>query len=210
MTHVAGYDDGMTVTGSKTEASGLRDVTRRAVRAEITAKALDLFLEQGFEETTVNQVAAAVGMSSRSVFRYFDSKEDMVISELVELGHEVAAALQSQPDHEDPWAALRHAVQVCVQAMQDEALGLRRATMLANTPALRTAMLDKQTRWQQMLVPHIEARLPAAGGHGALQARTLVAAALACLDVAATAWTESQGKQPLTDLVDIAFAALHA
>src|SRR5690348_6370193 len=125
MTNMAGYDCGMTVTSGKAEPGGLRDVTRRAVRAEIAAKAMDLFLEQGFEETTVNQVAAAVGMSSRSVFRYFDSKEEMVIGELVDLGHEVAAALEGRPDDEDPWIALRHALQVCVDSLEGQEAGRR-------------------------------------------------------------------------------------
>jgi AcrR family transcriptional regulator len=200
----------MAVTSGKAEPGGLRDVTRRAVRAEIAAKAMDLFLEQGFDETTVNQVAAAVGMSSRSVFRYFDSKEEMVIGELVELGHEVAAALERRPDDEDPWIALRHALQVCVDSLEGQEVGRRRATMLASTPSLRTAMLDKQMRWQEALVPHIEKRLPVTGELRALQARALVSTALACLDVAATAWTEPPGDRSLRDLVDVAFAAIRS
>jgi AcrR family transcriptional regulator len=207
---MAGYDCGMTVTSGKAEPGGLRDATRRAVRAEIAAKAMDLFLEQGFEETTVNQVAAAVGMSSRSVFRYFGSKEEMVIGELVELGHEVAAALEGRPDDEGPWIALRHALQVCVDSLEGQEAGRRRATMLANTPSLRTAMLDKQMRWQEMLVPHIEGRLHVAGELGTLQARALVSTALACLDVAATAWTQPPSDRSLRDLVDVAFAAIRS
>jgi AcrR family transcriptional regulator len=200
----------MAVTNTRAEPGGLREVTRRAVRAEIAATAMGLFLEQGFEETTVNQVAAAVGMSSRSVFRYFDSKEEMAIGELVELGHEVAAALAGRPDDEDPWIALRHALQVCVDSLEGQEVGRRRATMLANTPSLRTAMLDKQMRWQEVLVPHIEKRLPVTGELRALQARALVSTALACLDVAATAWTQPPSDQSLRDLVDAAFAAIRS
>jgi len=190
----------------------MRDIARRAVRAEIAAKALQLFLAQGFEETTVNQVAAAVGMSGRSLFRYFDTKEDMVIGGLVELGHDVTAALELRPADEDPWTALRHALEVCVESLEleDDEVGLRRAKMLANTPSLRTAMLDKQLRWQQLLVPHIENRLRASGQPQTLQARALVSAALSCLDVAATVWTEVEGSRPLTNLVDDAFAAVRS
>ena len=200
----------MVATGAKTEAGGMRDIARRAVRAEITAKAMELFLAQGFEETTVNQIATAVGMSGRSLFRYFDSKEDMVIGELIALGGEVAAALEQRPAHEDPWTALRHAVQVCVESLEDQQAGLRRATMLADTPSLRTAMLDKQLRWQQMLIPHVKERLDTAAELGDLKAAALVSSALSCLDVAATAWTRMQGNQPLRDLVDVAFAAVRS
>jgi AcrR family transcriptional regulator len=188
----------------------MRDVIRRTVRAEIAAKAMGLFLEHGFEETTLNQVAAAVGMSSRNVSRYFDSKEEMAIGELVELGHEVAAALDGRPGDEDPWIALRHALQVCVDSLEGQEVGRRRATMLANTPSLRTAMLDKQMRWQEILVPHVERRLHVTGDLGTLQARALVSTALACLDVAATAWTQPPSDRSLRDLVDAAFAAIRS
>ncbi|MBB4794359.1 TetR/AcrR family transcriptional regulator [Streptomyces nodosus] len=208
MTKLAGYDDEMVDAATKLEGSGMRDVARRAVRAEIAATAMELFLAEGYEETTVKQIGAAVGMAGRTLFRYFDTKEDLVIGGLIELGADVAAALARRPADEDPWNALRHALQVCVESMEGDELGLRRATMLANTPSLRTAMLDKQLRWQQMLVPHIENRLPGPEQLRALQSRALVSAALTCLDVGATVWTEVEGSQPLTHLVDAAFAAV--
>ena len=200
----------MVDAAENTETGAMRDVARRAVRAEIATKAMELFLAQGFEETTVNQIAATVGMSGRSLFRYFEAKEDMVIGELIELGRDVQAALELRPADEDPWSALRHALQVCVESMEGHRFGLRRATMLANTPSLRTAMLDKQLRWQQMLAPHVEHRLQGSQQRRALQARALVAAALSCLDVAGTRWTEVEGGQPLSELVDTAFAAVRS
>lgn len=186
----------------------MREVARRAVQAEIAAKAMKLFLVQGFEQTTVNQIAAEVGISSRSVFRYFDSKEEMVVGELIELGTELVAALEHRPAQEDPWVALRQALQVCVDSLEGHPLGLRRATMLATTPSLRTAMIDKHLRWQQILVPDIAKRLQHGGELAELQARGLVSAALSCLDVAATAWTETHDTRTLTDLVDLVFAAV--
>ncbi|MFJ9543829.1 TetR/AcrR family transcriptional regulator [Streptomyces sp. NPDC101225] len=196
--------------GKKEPVAGLRNVTRQAVRAEIAAKALDLFLEQGFEQTTVNQIAAAVGMSPRSVFRYFDTKEDMVIGGLIELGHGVADALESQPEDRTAWTALRNALQVCVEALEGEELGLRRATMLADTPALRTALLNKQLHWQRLLIPHVTQRLGGADETRELRARALVASALACLDVAATEWTRGNGSRPLGSLLDTVISAVRA
>jgi AcrR family transcriptional regulator len=212
---MARYAAEMGNAAAKTATGGMRDVARRAVRAEIAAKAMELFLDQGFEETTVNQIAAGVGMSGRSLFRYFDTKEDMAIGGLVELGHDVAAALEDRPADEEPWSALRHALEVCVESLEGDEVGLRRAKMLAGTPSLRTAMLDKQLRWQEMLVPHVEQRLRGSGQPQtlqarALQARALVSAALGCLDVAATVWTEVEGGRPLTNLVDDAFAAVRS
>ena len=64
--------------------------TRRVVQAELLAEALDLFLSQGFEATTVDQTARAAGMSRRSFFRYFASKGDVLALALAATGADVA------------------------------------------------------------------------------------------------------------------------
>ncbi|MEU6496574.1 TetR/AcrR family transcriptional regulator [Streptomyces sp. NPDC046984] len=186
---------------------GLRSVTRRAVRAEISAKALQLFLTQGFEETTVSQIAAAVGTSTRNVFRYFASKEDILISDLLELGDQVATSLADRPADEDAWTALRRALQVCVDSLEKDVNGVQKAQMLASSPSLRTALRDKQMRWTQLLVPYVTARLESSAEMRELQAQALVSSALSCLDAAAMSWI-SQEEKSLDDYVDVAFAAI--
>ncbi|MEW2470558.1 TetR/AcrR family transcriptional regulator [Streptomyces sp. NPDC046994] len=186
---------------------GLRSVTRRAVRAEISAKALQLFLTQGFEETTVSQIAAAVGTSTRNVFRYFASKEDILISDLLELGDQVATSLADRPADENAWTALRRALQVCVDSLERDVNGVQKAQMLASSPSLRTALRDKQMRWTQLLVPYVTARLESSAEMRELQAQALVSSALSCLDAAAMSWISQEGKS-LDDYVDVAFAAI--
>ena len=193
---------------TKGRSPGLREVTRRAVRAEIAAKAVELFVDQGFEKTTVDQIAAAVGMSTRSVFRYFATKEDMVVGNLMGLGHDVAAALEDRPADEPPWTALRHALQVCVDSLEGEEAGLRTATMLAGTPALRTAMLSKHAQWERLLIPQVIDRLDGPEASRPLRAHALVSCALSCLDVAATEWTRTAGAGSLGALLDTAIRAV--
>ena len=77
-------------------------MTRRAVRTQIAEAAMALFVAEGFDETTVDQIASAVGISSRSVFRYFATKEDMVVGHLDEIGERLAAALEARPRDESP------------------------------------------------------------------------------------------------------------
>jgi AcrR family transcriptional regulator len=199
--------DGMASDGTGRNA-GLREMTRRAVRAEVAAKALELFVDQGFEQTTVDQIAAAVGMSTRSVFRYFATKEDMAVGNMIELGHDVAAALADRPANEPPWEALRHALQVCVDSLEGEEAGLRTATMLAGTPALRTAILGKHLQWEQLLIPQVVERLDGREASRHLRAHALVSCALSCLDVAATEWTRTAGAASLGGLLDTAIGAV--
>jgi AcrR family transcriptional regulator len=188
-----------------------RDVARRAVQAEIATAAEALFVEQGFEETTVEQVAAAVGMSSRSVSRYFPSKEDMVVGRMIDTGFEVAAALEARPSDEPPWEAMRRALDECLQVIEhDGDTALARAELLATTPALSAAMHQKRDHWKALLVPLLAARLKGQASTRDLRADAIVSAALSCLDVAATAWVNSGGKKPLGALMDAVVDAVRS
>jgi AcrR family transcriptional regulator len=193
--------------------SGLRDLTRRTVAAQIADRAKDLFIEQGFEETTLEQIAAAVGISSRSVSRYFKTKEDIVVGSMIDLGDEVAAVLQRRPSDEAPWTALRRALDVSVDSITNDSAGLRAARMRTDTPALRAAVQEKHRAWTALLVPHLLERLDRHdGGEEAVRVRAeaMVVSALGCLDVAVEAWTRTGNALTLGDYLDIAFDALRS
>jgi len=85
-------------------------MTRQAVRGQIADRAMELFRQYGFEKTTIGQIAAEVGMSGRSVSRYFASKEDMVVGNLRVIGQGIADRLETRPSDEPPWEALRGAL----------------------------------------------------------------------------------------------------
>ena len=186
-------------------AARSREVARRAVQAEIAKTAESLFVEQGFEETTVEQIAAAVGMSSRSVSRYFPSKEDIVVGAMLRVGDDVAAALEARPPEETPWEAVRRAFE---PALDSIAAAPARAEILATTPSLRAAVSRKQAHWTELLVPRLAARLKGPAASRELQAHAIVAAALACLGVAVSEWRSSGGKRPIGAFMDAAIAAV--
>jgi AcrR family transcriptional regulator len=185
-------------------ATGLRDRARRAVRTEVAAVALELFARQGFDNTTIEQIAAAAGLSRSSFFRYFATKEDVVLGGLEERGKTLREALVARPDDEPPWQALRAAFETIVRANTDDRdRALRLATMLAHTPSLRAWHAEKQVRWQALLVPELARRM----GHpdddlGDPVPRAVVAAALACLDAAVQAWRASPDGTDLGGLLD--------
>jgi AcrR family transcriptional regulator len=198
----------MTSTGAR--GSGLRELTRRTVRAQIAERAVALFIAQGFEETTVEQIATEVGMSARSVFRYFDTKEDMVVGSMQESGARLAEALAERPADEGPWQALRGALAVLLAKIAEDREGaLAMARMFASTPALRAARQQKHAQWRELLVPGMLARL-----HGGpeetreLRAAAITTAVLGCFDVSITRWSEGGGKGALEDLLDIAITAV--
>jgi AcrR family transcriptional regulator len=183
----------------------LRERTRRAVQADVAAAAVGLFLEHGFEATTMDHVAAAAGISRRSLFRYFDTKEDMVLGNLRETGRAVQARLAARPAAEPPWDAMRAAL----RGMLDEPgeslpRTLKLARMLFETPSLRARHLEKQLEWLDLLAPEIQKRLPGPD----LRARALVACALTCLDAATEAWVRTGGEADIEQLYDQAVAAV--
>ena len=83
--------------------------------------------------------------------------------------------------------------------------------MLYGTPSLRASHLEKQLRWQELLVPNVQERLGASSSAAPdPRARAIVACALACLDVAVEAWARSGGEEDLARLFDRAVAAVRA
>ncbi|MFD3685532.1 TetR family transcriptional regulator [Nocardiopsis sp. NPDC058631] len=194
---------------------GLRERTRRAVHREIAAAGMALFLEQGFEETAIEQIAEAAGISRRSFFRYFPTKEDVVLGDMIDRGHRVSAALAARPAGEEPWAAVRAALLALrEEGPFDPAVDLRIARMMHQAPSLRARHLEKHLAWQELLVPELARRLRHTHGFDEVtaehRAAAIVATALTCLDVATATWMRLDGEVPLEGLWDEAVAAVRA
>lgn len=187
----------------------LRERQRAAAREEIASSALELFLSQGFESTTIDQIVVSVGVSRRSFFRHFATKEDVVLGDLVGRGAVIAEALAARPVEEGPWEALRAALQSSAETtMPDAKFGLALGRLLFQTPSLHARHLEKRLRWQEMLVPIIVARLGTSDSGATLRASAIVASALACLDAASEAWVANDGATDLTALYDEAVKAI--
>ncbi|RAS65071.1 TetR family transcriptional regulator [Lentzea atacamensis] len=171
--------------------------------------ALALFLEHGFEETTVDQVVAAAGISRRSFFRYFGTKEDIVFGDLAEQGPAILEALRERPDDEPIWEALGHAFGVLTTRMSPER-GAMIGRLVTTSPALRAAHLEKHLRWQEVLAPEVERRVGTGGAPAGLVGEAIVATVLACLDAASAAWVRQGADGGLDELRRLTYAALTA
>ncbi|MGC4939716.1 TetR family transcriptional regulator [Kribbella sp. DT2] len=182
--------------------TGLRDRARRAVRAEVAGIGFGLFAEHGFDQVTADQIAAAAGMSRTSFFRYFPTKEDVVLGHLEEMGEELSAALAARPAGEGAWVALEQAFyDQFGETLEDPDRALRLAKMMQETPALRARHLEKQQKWQELLAPEVARRLRITDDPSDPRARAVTGAALACLDAANVAWMNSKGEKDMRDLI---------
>ena len=122
---------------------GLRERKKLKTRALIQREAMRLFLEKGFDETTVEDIAEAVEISPSTFFNYFPSKEDVVFED--ELDPLILAAFDAQPADTNPVRRLRMAMRTVfgqLTPMQDRMMR-DRMQLLATTPELRGAMLSQ-------------------------------------------------------------------
>src|SRR5580693_320999 len=83
-----------------TATPGLRERKRQQTRERLTRMAMALFLERGFEATTLDDIAAAADISRRSFFHYFASKEDVVFAWHEETTAALIAAVEARPASE--------------------------------------------------------------------------------------------------------------
>jgi len=179
---------------------------RLLVRSELAEAAVKLLADQGFEETTVDQIVAAVGMSRRTFSRYFDSKEDVIVHMLAEAGVKLCAELNARPADEPPAVALRRALSVFTSmSVGNPAKMLRVSRLILDTPALLARFLERQSQWQAEMTGILALR---AGLDPDVDLRPAVAAgvALTAFQAALRRWVDSDGIESLDEVVDQALA----
>jgi AcrR family transcriptional regulator len=123
--------------------SGLRERKKAKTHQAIQEAALRLFRAQGYEATTVEQIAAAAEVSPSTYFRYFPTKEDVVIHDA--LDPILFASFADQPAELSPIQALRASMAAVFGALTPEELALEfeRQDLIVSVPELRARMLDE-------------------------------------------------------------------
>jgi AcrR family transcriptional regulator len=185
---------------------GLRERKKAKTRAAIRDQALRLIREQGYDATTVEQIAEAAEVSPSTFFRYFPTKEDVVLQDDLDLLW--IDAFRAQPPGLSPIAALRTALHEGFASMSDADMTLLRQTMdLAAIPAVRARMLDELARTTQLLASAIAERSGRADDDFAV-----LTAAGAVLGVAMAAWftTDDDDIQAFADKYERGLALLEA
>ncbi|MGH8878125.1 MAG: TetR family transcriptional regulator [Stackebrandtia sp.] len=185
---------------------GLRDRTRRAVRAELSRLAVDLFSRQGFEQTTVDDITTAAGLSKRSFFRYFPTKEDAVFGDLELLGDGVVTQLRDRPRAEAPWDSLHRVLREWSQQIHAAGAASVKLRLIESTPALRARFQQEREQLRLEIAATLRER------HGEsltdFDIDLLTGAAGAALDAASREVSRTDAPELREGLVDRAFAAL--
>ena len=128
-------------------------------RVHVVAESIRLFAENGYEATTVEQIAAAAGVSRRTFFRQFRSKEDVIFADHESLLATVADDLATTGD--DPWSAVCRAGElVFAHFRANRDLAARRYRVVSRVPALRERELVTTYRYQRLFESFLRRRLP--------------------------------------------------
>ncbi|MFI7422336.1 TetR family transcriptional regulator [Nonomuraea sp. NPDC049684] len=192
--------------------TGLRELQRQRVHEAISTAAIALFLERGFDEVPVTEIAAAAGVSKPTLFKYFPTKEDLVLHRFADHKGEAARVVRGRAPGEHPVAALRrhHLARLAahdpVTGLNDHPEVLAFHRMVFDTPSLAVRLFHHMAQDEAELAEAL------AESMDELTAALLAAQALAVQRVLARrAWAQLAAGRPLAETeADAVRAAGHA
>lgn len=186
---------------------GLRDRKKEQTRLAICGAALQLFERQGFEGTTVDDIADAANVSSRTFFRYFDSKIDVVLAHKHEEGESLRDLLMARPPDEGPIEAVHAVFRDRLAAIKENPDMVRQFRVLMSSPTLRKVAADHFQDNKSELVEAFADRLQTSPDD--LAPRVLAAALSETIWVIIERWVAT-GSDPeqLGPIIDDAFMRL--
>ncbi len=137
---------------------GLRETKKLQTRQEIADEAMRLFVTHGFEDVTVSEVAAAAGVSEKTVFNYFPTKEDLFFDEVPKREALLVAAMRERESGESILAALRRLqVRECARLSSPGFANFAR--VIEESPALRAKELEVMAGFALVLTGAIQNEL---------------------------------------------------
>jgi AcrR family transcriptional regulator len=185
---------------------GISERKRRAVRTELSEVALQLLTDRDFESVTVDEIAAAAGVSRRTFFRYFASKEDVVFAFLDQGAMRFCEEVVTRPPEEGPVTAVHQALRHHLAAYQSSTALVR---LVRETPSLRAR---EHVNREQLRLGIVEALGRRLGVDAERDARphVLASIALAPLDAAFVTWfSGARSGEDLGSLLDEALATFN-
>jgi len=184
---------------------GLRERHKLRTHLALRDTALELFLQRGFEATTVEDVAAAVDVSPRTFFRYFPTKGDVIVLPYVDLFDDWEMLVRTAPAERALIDVLREASHFITQAYEDDSQYWDRHHQAVTTdPNLGPVMLQTQARLQHRAAATLAERLGLDPLHD-LRPRIIAAAAMAAVGAAVTHWYAGGRQDDRRAVIDAAY-----
>ncbi|MDI9835598.1 TetR family transcriptional regulator [Streptomyces sp. KAU_LT] len=164
------------------------------MRDALVAAAFRLFLERGYEQTTVDDIVALAGVGRRSFFRYFPSKEDVVFPDHERCLADMEAFLAASDDGHEPVRRVCDAARLVLGLYaENPTFSVQRYRLTKRVPGLRAYELSVVWRYERALAEYLRARF-ADRREGTLRADVIAAAVVAAHNNALRSWLRSDGK----------------
>lgn len=186
-------------------AIGLRERKRRETRQRITDAGICLFLERGYDATTLDAIAAAAGISRRTFFYYFKSKDDILLSLQSGVGEMLIAAVRTAPRGKRPIDAVRQAmITVCASIPADEMLAIDR--LMRSSATVQARKQASYVTYEQELFAALRELWPEPGRETGL--RLVAMLAIGAMRLATDALQRERTGRSFVDLLGEAFDAI--
>jgi AcrR family transcriptional regulator len=187
--------------------TGLRERKKAATRASLATAALELGVERGIEHLTVEDIAEAAGVSTRTFFNYFPTKEAAFVADDVDRGRDFVRSVAAQGDEMAPWQALRTAAVSALGRSElperELALKIRLSRM---SPAVVAEQLAQFERLEHELVDEVARRCGLAATD--LLPRLMTAAVTAAFRATVETWLTAGSSDDFTNVLERALDAL--
>ncbi|MFI7413774.1 TetR family transcriptional regulator [Streptomyces sp. NPDC049627] len=182
----------------KSEAGAARPPMRQA----LIAAAFQLFLERGYEQTTVDDIVALAGVGRRSFFRYFPSKEDVVFPDHERCLADMTAFLAASDEEHEPVRRVCDAARLVLRMYaENPTFSVQRYRLTKKVPGLRAYELSVVWRYERALADYLRGRF-SGRRDGTLQADVIAAAVVAAHNNALRSWLRSDGQDDASAAVD--------
>jgi AcrR family transcriptional regulator len=179
---------------------------RQQTRQRIADAGLRLFLEHGFEATTLDAIAEAAGIARRTFFHYFDSKEALLYVYEDEVEHSFRASLADVDSNTPPFEAMALALRDMIASFGSER-ARKIDTVLHSTDSLRACKQADYERLESFMFSALAEKWPEPSGY--LRLRLIAMVGISALRVAVERWRlDASGS--LQDYVNESFAALRS
>ncbi|MET8447304.1 TetR family transcriptional regulator [Streptomyces sp. NPDC005209] len=179
---------------------GLRERKKIKTREAIRTATYELIEEQGYDATTIDQIAERAEVSPSTVFRYFPTKEDIVLTD--EYDPLIMEELRGRPA-EEPWTesvryVMRRAVQLGVD--EDATVSRLRTRLMVEVPAVRSRMMESMSVTGRMLCQAVAERT--GRDPDSLEVRVYAMSLIGGLMETSLYWAENGHREDLADLID--------
>jgi AcrR family transcriptional regulator len=172
------------------------------MRDALVAAAFQLFLERGYEQTTVDDIVALAGVGRRSFFRYFPSKEDVVFPDHERCLADMTAFLSAGTDADDPVRRVCDAARLVLRMYaENPTFSVQRYRLTKKVPGLRAYELSVVWRYERALAEYLRGRF-AGRRDGTLRADVIATSVVAAHNNGLRSWLRSDGQGDATAAVD--------